>query len=323
VVATVVTNHEPFARLARRDLDLATLLDEADRALATLLPFDSSCWITFDPATLLPTSHVTRDELSPDILSFLARNELCEDDVNKFAQVARRAPPVGILSEATGGRPERSARYRDLLAPHGIEDELRAAFVSDGVMWGGVTLHRRRDRFHEREAAAIAPVGAHVADAIRRAIVTATAASESRPDGPGLVILDEASALVAMTPAARRWLGEILGPRGDGGELPLVVHGVAERARASGEPTADVARARVPTQSGGWLILHASLLEGERAGQVALILEPARAPQIAPLIADAYRLSSREREVTALVIQGLSTEERRRSISRRTPCRTT
>jgi DNA-binding CsgD family transcriptional regulator len=38
-----------------------------------------------------------------------------------------------------------------------------------------------------------------------------------------------------------------------------------------------------------------------------VILEPARAPELAPLIADAYGLTARERTVTQLVAQGHST----------------
>ena len=38
-----------------------------------------------------------------------------------------------------------------------------------------------------------------------------------------------------------------------------------------------------------------------------MILEEARAPELAPLIADAYGLSARERSVTQLVAQGLPT----------------
>jgi DNA-binding CsgD family transcriptional regulator len=43
--------------------------------------------------------------------------------------------------------------------------------------------------------------------------------------------------------------------------------------------------------------------------RTALILEPARAPELAPLIADAYALTPRERAVTQLVAQGLATSE--------------
>ena len=40
-----------------------------------------------------------------------------------------------------------------------------------------------------------------------------------------------------------------------------------------------------------------------------MILEAPRAPELAPLIADAYGLTDRERAVTQLVAQGLSTNE--------------
>ena len=42
---------------------------------------------------------------------------------------------------------------------------------------------------------------------------------------------------------------------------------------------------------------------------VAVLLEQAQAPESAPLIADAYGLTDRERRVTELVAQGLSTTD--------------
>ena len=40
-----------------------------------------------------------------------------------------------------------------------------------------------------------------------------------------------------------------------------------------------------------------------------MILEPARRPELAPLIAEAYGLTERERTITAQVARGLSTGE--------------
>ncbi len=53
--------------------------------------------------------------------------------------------------------------------------------------------------------------------------------------------------------------------------------------------------------------MRASTLGDEADAQLAVILEPAPAEEIAPLMADAYDLSERERAVTRLVARGLST----------------
>jgi DNA-binding CsgD family transcriptional regulator len=59
----------------------------------------------------------------------------------------------------------------------------------------------------------------------------------------------------------------------------------------------------VRAASGRWLIVRGSTL----GAQTAVIVEPARAHELAPLIADAYGLTERERVVTQLVARGLPT----------------
>jgi len=52
-------DRQRFVRLVHRGLDLGAFFDAADRALGRLIQFDNSCWLSLDPATLLPTSHFT------------------------------------------------------------------------------------------------------------------------------------------------------------------------------------------------------------------------------------------------------------------------
>src|SRR6185503_10221249 len=48
--------------------------------------------------------------------------------------------PASALSQATGGRLDRSLRQRELRAPHGFDDELRVALGVGSTTWGGLVL---------------------------------------------------------------------------------------------------------------------------------------------------------------------------------------
>jgi DNA-binding CsgD family transcriptional regulator len=113
-----------------------------------------------------------------------------------------------------------------------------------------------------------------------------------------------------MTPAARRWLGELVDSTSDGPALPLLMVSVADKARrAAAGQTEEVASVRLPRRTGGWLLVDASLLDAGADGRVAVMVHPAREPELASLIVQAYGLSRREREVTCLVLHGRSTRE--------------
>ena len=119
-----------------------------------------------------------------------------------------------------------------------------------------------------------------------------------------MLVLAEDSTIEAADAAARQLLDEL---GGDGATLPLAIESVALRARATGRE--GIARARVRTRAGRWLLVRGSMLGDGPDARAAVILEPARSPELAPLIAAAYALTPRERAVTQLVAQGLSTSE--------------
>lgn len=106
------------------------------------------------------------------------------------------------------------------------------------------------------------------------------------------------------------WLSKLIVADTAEGELPAVVNNVAYRAllAAHGGGPGE-ARARVPTSSGTWLVIHGAVIGDPEEGRTAVILEPARSPELAPLIVAAHGLTAREREVTELVLQGSSTAE--------------
>ncbi len=299
---------EGIARLARSDLDLNTLFGEVLYALRRVVPFDAACWHTLDPATLLETSHLTWN--LPVEKHRATEIEYLHEDYNQFATLARSPRHSGILSEATGGAPERSRRYRELIRPFGLEGEMRVTFVAGGAAWGAAGLLRDGGDFTPDEAAFLQLLSEPLAEGVRRALLVEAGAQAEEVPGPGLVLLTEEGAVEAITAAAERLLGELVDVPSGGRErsLPYVVYAVAARARLTGRSAAP-AQARVRTRAGRWLLLHGSVLNGPPHGRVAVIVEEASGASMTPVIGQAYGLTAREAQVMQLLLQGRSTRE--------------
>jgi DNA-binding CsgD family transcriptional regulator len=306
------SEHDRLSRLLRTRPDLPAYFQAVDTLLRRLVGYEASCWLSVDPVSLLPTSHYTT-ELGTDHLLELARNEFLDDDVNKFAELARATRPVASLSAATKGDPSRSARFSRVLVPHGHEngDELRAVFRTGGSTWGCVALHRRNGTFTDGDCALIAGVAGRIGAGIRQAILVSSLSGDpAHPDAPGLVVVAADDSVESTTPAGRRWLNELLDSTAGDGVVPVVLASVVSRARrAAGGGDGEVAEARLPRRTGGWLLVHASLLDGQSGSRVGVTLVPSRDPQLTAVIMQAHGLSTRECDVTHLVLQGFSTRE--------------
>src|SRR5215469_446501 len=254
-------------RLCHAGLDSWTLRVEILKRLKTVIPIDVSFFTTADPATLLFTGAVI-DELASATPLFV-ENEFLQEDVNKFAWMARNTIPVGDLVQDTEGELSRSQRYREILTPHALGDELRAALITGGSCWGFMCLHREQSspHFTLAEAAYLARLTPHFAEGLRSALLLGSSTRLTAPDEPGLLLLTDDLSVVAITPVAERWLmevGEADWPRK--AALPHAVSAVVARLHAM-ERAQDaqpdlLPRARLRTASGHWLVLHASRLAG-------------------------------------------------------------
>jgi DNA-binding CsgD family transcriptional regulator len=297
--------------LSHRSLGVREFSHAAARALRGSVPHDGFCVLTMDPATLLPTGEVVENGLPPAATERLTEIELAERDFNKFTELAYRPQPAATLSQATDRALERSVRHRELKRPHGFADELRAALVGDSGTWGAITLLREAGSAHfdPADADLLASLSPYLAEGMRRAILyTALSHPDAVDPAVGLLVLADDNSIESANPAARLWLDEL------GGEdrLPVAIRAVAGRARVvSGGDQNDhsIARALVRARSGRWLLVRGSTIDDRSATRAAVILEPARSSELAPLIADGYALTDRERRVTQLVAQGRSTQE--------------
>lgn len=282
------------------------LLERVALVVRRQIPYAVAGWLLVDPDTLL-INGVYEEGVSREVHLALIDIELTADDVNKFVDLARAQVPAAALSAATGADLGSSVRWSRVYEPAGFGDELRAVFRTATVTWGYACLTRSADEpwFTQREVELLARVSPHVAHGIRAGLLLGETRAADRRATPALVVVDDGGQIESSTPEALDQLGT-----DDEGHLDatFVVHQVAAQARALAEGGVEgpPAVARTRTADGEWLLVRAVRLEGE-GGRTAVLLEPARRADVAPLLLDLHDLTPREREVTQLLLTGMST----------------
>jgi DNA-binding CsgD family transcriptional regulator len=315
---------DEIRRLCNAGLDQRALLGAVAERLRRAIPSEAFCLSATDPASGLITYGAAEGLGGIRGMRLFFEHIYLQADVNGYDGMSKRwSEPVMLLSGATGGRLERSLRYREHTGPLGLGFEIRGACVVGKERWGGVELTRGRGDpdFDAREVRVVRRILPHVGAGLRTSMLLSEAAL-LEPDGddvPGVLVLDHKGRIVEHTQAAKRYLEELgdLGPGWREGEgLPLALWMVVGALRRSLDPQTERDRGMVPTltakaRSGRWLTLQAALTEaapGSRS-QKMVVIEPAGPKQIAWLRAAAYGLSAREREVVDLVVRGASRKQ--------------
>ena len=305
--------------LAAEQLPAQRLVEGVAEELRAAMPVDALVLAATDPDTLLGLGAGVVHGMPHTACAPFWEYEFEVPDFNKFADLVRGPRQVADLHAATGGRPERSARWRELRSQVDADAELRATFNAGGRGWG--LLHASRAGtacgFADEEVAFVETIAPIVGRGLRLSLVSHPARSAAG-HGPGMAIVDADSRLVSATPEALAWFEDLesvyrLPDPGHGLDVPSEVIVVAQeaRARAAAGGTAGATRTRVRTRSGVWLLIHASCLRGAdgTGADAAVMIEPAKASEVAPLIVDAYELTPREVDVTRALAGGLTTNE--------------
>jgi DNA-binding CsgD family transcriptional regulator len=298
---------EALVRRCHAGLSAAELGPEVLRRLRGVMTVDAGFFASVDPTTLLFTGVTTEEPLAAATDLFLG-NEFGQPDVNKFTTLAAATHPIQSLDVATHQDRSQSTRYRDVMAPLGLGDELRAAFRVDAATWGVMCLHREDGPvgFDATDMEILRRIGPHIAEGLRRAVLLE--ASGDAGEGlsePGVLMLQPDLGIAAVTPAAGRWLSEVGDAWPQAGGVPFPVYVVAQRLLAFDETV--LPRVRVRDPLGRWVTLHASQLSD--GSGIAVVIEPARRADAVPTILAAHGLTSREAEVSQLVLRGYSTRQ--------------
>lgn len=305
-----------LVELACSGHDFAGFAQRAVEFLGSAVPVDAWCLMTADPVTLLITGAVGENlpTSDPDKAAEFFRIEYSGEDFINFSDLARTGAKAGILSEVTGGDLGKSPRWRELFGPAGLGDQLRAVCADGSGCWGYLALHRKQGAldFTRSDRKLISGVSRQLAEGIRLSLLVESADERNVAEGPGLILLDGDLAVVGVNSAAERLLDEVLLDQEVEQGIPSAVFSVAALMRGveNRDEFSETPKARIKGASGRWLMAHATHLDAPDGEQrTAVIVEPAPPLEAGAMALRAYRLTPRELEVAALVLQGHSTGE--------------
>lgn len=305
---------ERLEALAGAGLEPVAARQAAIAELRRAVGFERWCWPTTDPGSGVAAEGIAEFDLWPTLPRLIALEE--HGDVTSKPRLALSIRASVALSAATRGDLSRSRRWRECLAPYGVGDELMTVCRDPQGCWGSVELMRDDDEpsFEEDDARFLHELAPTLARLLRSALPHDLLAHDDEPGHlpPATLIVDAALTPRSWTPATAAWLEELgHGGSGEGfGMLPAAVYEIGTRVLTPpGEATGLPPSVRLRSRRGRWATLEGAPLEGAGHGQVVITFRAATGNEIFDLLAKAYDLTRRERQVAALVLDGLATKQ--------------
>ncbi|MCC4250563.1 MULTISPECIES: helix-turn-helix transcriptional regulator [Microbacterium] len=302
--------------LSRAGLPLADFMEESAAALLSVIPFVAGCFSSTDPATSMISSTHKLGDLHGrnDADVAWARIEYGgEPDPTHYDEMASAGNVAVGIHATTGGQVDRLERMADLVVPRfGYVDEARVVFADRGGVWATLSILRGSDDavFDAGELQLLTDIAPALTRGIRTGLLSQLARREAvHPTGPAVLIIDAADRVVQSSPGAQERLAQLSAPGAD--PLSYIQALVSGARRFAAGTLPRMPRTRTRTADGVWLVLHAAPLGGlgDRAGEVVVTIEEARPQEVIDIVAAAFALTLREREVVGAVLRGADTKE--------------
>ena len=289
------------------------VLEHALAWLGRSVGYDAARALAYDPLVLIPVSFAASDQLDWDAAVSTCWNRQAETDASRLRDLAQSKNHVALVTTKLP-RATQDPGWQNLLLPGSWQHELRAAAVDGhGHCWGSITAFRDGPRpFRERDAATLGPELHQLAARLSRAMVVGP--MPSPPGNAASLWLGDNGELLFATATGRDWLDRLQTPqmphRAQAVLAALTARVTASAARSSPDPPLPVT-VRIRSGEGQWVALHGERVRGPTgmAQGVSMVIGPAGPATVLPLLAAAYGLTRREREVISAVLSGLSTRQ--------------
>ena len=308
------TLHRAADRISRAGADhvhgralRVSLLDEIGRNVG----FDAYAWLLTDPETEVGSDPLADVPCLPELPKLIRLKYSTE--INRWTRLTM---PVGRLHADTGGQPELSLLWRELLSEYEVADVASVVFRDRFGCWGFLDLWRigTGRTFSDRDAdylAAIAPGGTELLRGCQAQ--TFDASQNSRlPEGPVVLLLSPDLQVRAQTAETEDYLRALVPPDGDGRPVPAGAYNVGAQLLAhEAGVDAHAARARVHLSQGTWLSFRAARIAGgeARSRHIAVTIESASAAERIDMFSRTHALSPRESELVAGLSRGSDTRQ--------------
>ena len=303
---------ERLELLADSVQDIDSLRREVIAELKATIGFDRWCAALVDPDTLIAHTGIAETDHIAELPRMLIEDGSCQE-INSGAWLTRNRDRnrVGVLSAGTGGDLARSRRWRECLERFGTGDELRVLAADERGCWGRLDIWRDRDdrQFDTQDAQLARDASTVLGRGMRRATVGLRDDAPVVPRETGVLLVGADLRPLGGTPAISAWF-RALNPAGmpyrDG--IPSLVWSSIGRLLAAevGEEPRRPIRIRVRAADGSWAVVETARLNDAGHG-IAVTVHSAAIDEVLGLVARAYGLSNRERELAALIAEGHNT----------------